>query len=146
MDRIEQCPKCDSTLSYLKQYGGESATCEEGHEWTVYGAHNGLVPKPHGFDSFDGHHIMVLPYSEAMRMFDLGAQIWNALVWYSSEQKGVKFWGRLLDIAILLRDRAKEGKEENYTTQMDHEVEAMKRDGHRPYSQREDGKSIRVKL
>lgn len=141
MDRIENCPKCDQPLTYEKDYIGSQAICGNNHVWVVYKAHNGLVLK-------DGPpKTMTLPYSEAMSMFNLGAEIWNALVWYSDSMSG-KFWGRLLDIAIRLRDRAHEEHpdDENYKTQMDFEVERMKRDGHRPWSEREDGKSIRVKL
>ena len=138
MDRLENCPNCNSILTYGDGYDAR-VECENEHVFIWYKAHNGLVPtggKP---------TVMHLPYSEAMGMFELGAQIWNSLVHYSETNKA-KFWGRLLDIAIMLRDRARDGHDENYTTQMDYEVEQMKKDGHRPWSEREDGKSIRIKL
>lgn len=65
-------------------------------------------------------------YEERQDLVDLWARLWNTLGWYGADFK--KFRGRLVGIAITLRDAAHQERG-GQRTGMDSAVERMRRDG-----------------
>lgn len=121
------CPRsdCGAMLQYTET---GPAICAHGHEFDVY-HHNALLQIV-GPD-FKRGGVMYVPAATYSKLMDRGARLWNSLVHFSDEHSN-KFKGKLLDIAIELRDEAKaDGRHEK--TQMDTEVERMKAAGWRSY-------------
>lgn len=66
-------------------------------------------------------------YEERLELVNLSARLWNCLCWYGSDSK--KFRGRLVGLAITLRDQAHAERGPDRTV-MDSVVERMTRDGY----------------
>jgi hypothetical protein len=123
LNRIKACPACGTDLSYSA--GGGDVSCANGHRFRHYGACGGLVLIDNDFRASGPMHV---PEAEMVRYLDKSAKIWNALVRYEEPV----FFGRLLALAMQLRDEAKFGQPPDYRTAMDFVVERMIANGITP--------------
>lgn len=127
------CPRVDCDAKLIAHEGG--VVCAKGHGFDVY-AHGALCEV---LADYKRAEFLYVDADAFMTIADRGARLWNALVNFSNSYAG-KFQGKLLDLAIELRDEAHEhakaeGREDR-TTQMDYEVQHMKAAGWRSYEGR----------
>ena len=121
MSQITTCPLvgCGKSLHYVD----DKAVCDDDHRFAHYRAIGGLLPI--GEDYRPTGAPMFVPHDDVMRVLDISARLWNALVWYSGDKR--KFWNRLLELMGTLRDEAHTNEDERFRhTQMDIEYERLR--------------------